>query len=168
MYPLFFTGGLASLLQVRTTEVPLMTLPAGLIDKVTLSGGSDGGMSEGWGSSSSSSHCWHNWSIVSSTELLKYAIKSVIATEAMTDLHITLRATGADRILCCSQTAQWYLPANSLLARKTAFITGFPSLNQTMFTGVAQPDMQVRLTRSPSATEFGSTTAVSSESQERG
>lgn len=86
----------------------------------------------------------------------------------MTDLHITLRATGADLILCCPQTAQWYLPASPLLARKTAFITGLPSLNQTMSTGVAQPDTQVRVTTSPSATELGSTAAVSSESRERG
>lgn len=83
-------------------------------------------------------------------------------------LHSTFRATEEDLTLSCPQTAQWYRPVSSLLAEKNTFITGCPSLNQTTFTGVSQPDTQVSLTTVPSTTELCRTEAVSSESQEKG
>lgn len=88
--------------------------------------------------------------------------------ESMTGLQCTFTVTGADLTLFCPRTAQWYLPVSSRLATKTVFLTGCPSLNQTMSTGVGQPGTQVSQTPSPSATELGCTAGVSSESQGKG
>lgn len=81
-------------------------------------------------------------------------------------LHWTFRTTEADGAASCPRTAQWYLPASSLLAWKTVFFTGRPSLNQTSNPGVGQPDTQLRLTSPPSVTVLGCTTAANSEAKE--
>lgn len=86
----------------------------------------------------------------------------------MAGLHSTFTATGADLILSCPRTAQWYQPVSSRLATKSALLIGCSSLNQSTFTGSAQPDTQVSLRTSPSATELGCTATVSSEPQGEG
>lgn len=70
-------------------------------------------------------------------------------------LHRTVKATEADLIRGCPLMAQWYLPASSLLAWKTSLKAGCPSLNQTTWSDVGQPDMQVSLTVPPSVTSLG-------------
>lgn len=78
------------------------------------------------------------------------------------DSQRTVRLTGADETSSCPLTAQWYLPASSLLAWKLVPQTRYPSLNQMISVGLGQPDMQVSLTVSPSITVLGCTTATSS------
>lgn len=78
------------------------------------------------------------------------------------DSQWTVRLTGADEISSCPLTAQWYLPASSLLAWKLVSWTRYPSLNQMNSVGLWQADMQVRLKVSPSITVLGCTTATSS------